>query len=236
MQAITLINLCAREYNDVSFTRIRKDATAGTNPANWLDYLNDAQRALMIVRPDANAVTESVKLVAGTRQTLPNDSLRLLDVSRNMGIDGTVVGNTIRLAERDAQDMVRRDWHKKTGVVIRDVYYNDKKDPDVFWVSPAVPSTPDVYIEITTSKMPTEVSDADTDAIGVSDIYATAMQQWMLYRAYALATQALNQWQRAQFYFSSFFNVLGVKMRNDMWNSPNTPDILPPMEAISGSR
>ena len=49
MQALTLINLAAREYQDIAFERIAK--------ASWLAWLNDAQRNVVLVRPDANAVT-----------------------------------------------------------------------------------------------------------------------------------------------------------------------------------
>lgn len=232
MLAITLINLAAREYQDVGFERIAKNAAGAaiTNGANWLDLLNDAQRAVAIARPDASATTAAVLLVAGTKQSLPTGGFRLLDVSRNMGSTGLVAGDTIRLAERDVQDMVARSWHKNpVGTVIRDVFYNDKKDPLTFWVTPPVPSGGAVYIEITYAKGPTDVTDADAGSITLSDTYATAMQQWMLFRAYSMATQALNQFQRAQFYFGAFFNVLGVKMKNDMWFSPNNPSINPPV-------
>jgi hypothetical protein len=220
MQAITLINLCAREYQDVLFERITK--------AKWLDYLNDAQRAIVLVRPDANSVTAAVQLAAGTRQTLPAAALRLLDASRNMGSQGTTAGDTIRFAEREVHDIVSRSWHKSAPTpVVREIFYNDKNDPRAYWVYPPVPSGTAVFIEITTSNVPTEVTDADNGAITLSDVYAAPMQHWMLYRVYLLATQALNQFQRAQFYFSSFFNLLGVKARNDMFFSPNEPAVLP---------
>lgn len=226
MQAIDLINLCAREYNDVAFARIAKSPSG--NLANWLDYLNDAQRAVVLARPDANAVTESVLLAAGTRQTLPSGGLQLLDASRNMGTTGTAPGDTVRFAERDVQDMVSRRWHKaQVGTTIRDVFYNDKKDPLVYWVTPPVGSGVSVYLEISYAKVPTAVTNADAGAINISDAYAAPLQMWMLYRGFSLATQAMNQFQRAQSYFAAFFNLLNVKMRNDMFFSPNQSDVFP---------
>ena len=242
MLALTLIQLCAREYQDIAYERIARDATSATstNQQNWLDLLNSAQRAVVLARPDANAVTESVLLVAGTKQTLPAGAYRLLDVTRNMGVAGTTAGDTIRLAERDVQDMVNRSWHGATAAaattVVRDVFYNDKKDPLVYWVKPKIPTSPAVYIEITTSKAPTDVAIADvaTGNITISDAYAGPMQEWMLFRAYMMATQALNQFQRAQFHLATFFNLLGIKMKNDMFESPNAPDIFPAV--ASGGR
>jgi hypothetical protein len=232
MLAISLINLCAREYQDVAFERIAKNAAGAalTNGANWLDLLNDAQRAVVLARPDANSVTESIQLAAGTRQALPAGALRLLDVSRNMGSDGLTPGRAVRFAERDVQDMVDRDWHTGApGSVVRDVFYNDKKDPLAFWVRPRIAAAATVHIEATLSKPPTDVTDADAGSITISDVYASPLQAWMLFRAYSMATQAMNQFQRAQFYLGTFYNMLGVKMRNDVFFSPNAPDILPAM-------
>jgi hypothetical protein len=226
MQAIRLINLCAREYQDTAFVRIAKSPSGNT--ANWLDLLNDAQRAVVLARPDANPVTSAVLLVAGTRQTLPSGKMRLLDVSRNMGSNGTTPGDTIRLAERDVQDMVNRSWHNaQPQTRVREVFYNDKKDPLVYWVYPPIAVGATVYIEVTTSDPPTDVTDADNGAITLSDTYASPLQAWMLYRAFSMQSQAVGLAQRAQGYFASFFNLLGVKLRNDMIYSPNEPDILP---------
>jgi len=58
-----------------------------------LDYLNDGQREVVIYRPDASMEDRVVALVdASTRQTLPANGLRLLDVVRNMGTDGATPG------------------------------------------------------------------------------------------------------------------------------------------------
>ena len=215
MLALTLINLCSREYQDVAFARIAK-APSGNN-ANWLDWLNDAQRAVVAVRPDANSITQSVLLIAGTRQTLPSSAQRLLDVTRNTGVAGVTPGRTVRLSERRQEDEVNRDWHTAaTGTVVKDVYYDEKKDPTVFWVRPGIPASPAVYLEIIYSKAPTDVTDADAGSITLLDTYAPAMQAWMLARAFGMATQAQNQFQRSQYYMAMFMQLLGVKLRADV--------------------
>lgn len=227
MQALTLINLCARDYHDVAFERIARDpaSSSHTNGANWLDWLNDAQRAVVLVRPDANAVTQSVLLVPGTRQTLPAGALRLLDANCNTNATGSVRGEAVRFAERDVQDIVNRSWHKaQPSLVVRDVFYNDKKDPLVYWVSPPVPVGASVYLEITVAQNPANVDNVNDD-ISLSPIYATPIRMWMLYCAYSMGAQATTHYQRSIVALNTFFNLLGVKLRNDIALSPNAPDI-----------
>jgi hypothetical protein len=229
MTALELINLAAREYQDVAFERIAKDAASVVIPngPNWLDWLNDAQRAVVLVRPDANAVTASFILAAGTKQACPAGTIRLLDVTRNMGAAGTTAGKTIRFAERGIEDMVDPDWHTKTaGTVVKDVLYDDKKDPLIFWTVPPIVASPAVYIEAVIAKLPDDVDEVGDD-IELSAIYSTAMQQWMLHRAYAMATQALNQFQRANFYFTSFFQTLGIKLGSERFYASNLPGTFP---------
>jgi len=225
MLAIELLNQCAREYNDVAFERIKKSSTTA---ANWLQFLNDGQRSVVLVRPDANPVTQSVLLVQGTRQALPAGGLRLLDAIRNMGSSGTVAGDAVRLAERQTIDAVDRGWHTATpNVKVREILYDEKKDPLNYWVTPPVPAAPPVYLQIIFSKTPTDVTDPDTGAITISDVYVPALIEWMLYRAYSLATQALNQQNRAVFKYQTFFNLLGVKLRGDMFSGGTAENIFP---------
>jgi hypothetical protein len=111
--------------------------------------------------------------------------------------------------------------------VVRELYYNDKRNPLVFYVNPPVPATPNVQIELATSKAPALVTDPDAGAIGISDVYAPAIGHWMMFKAYSLATQAMGQFQRAQFYYNSFFNLLGVKLKGEMFFAANSTGMLP---------
>lgn len=232
MQAIDLIRLCAREYNDVAYSRIAK---SGSSSANWLDWLNDAQRAVVLVRPDANTVVQNITLAAGTRQALPAGGLRLLGVARNMGANGNTPGKAIRFVDREALDDLDRDWHTATQEsVVDELVYDEKKTPGVFYVSPPATASPAVTIEVSLSKTPTDVTDADSGAITLPDIYAGPMQSWMLYRAYGLATQAMNHFQRSQFHFTAFFNQLGVKIRAEMFMGAFTPGVFPAAGARNG--
>ena len=47
-------------------------------------WVNDAQKEIALLKPDATAVNTTSTLVAGTKQSLPADGNRLLNVTRNM--------------------------------------------------------------------------------------------------------------------------------------------------------
>lgn len=221
MKALSIIELCAREYNDVAYVRIGRDRTSidatVVNGANWLDWLNDASRTIVLVRPDAGSVTESFHCVAGVRQTLGATRQRLLDVISNMGADGATRGKTINLVDFEVKAQTNRSWMTATPATeAREVIYNDKKDPGTFYVSPPIGTR---YIELVTCKIPDAIADAAvaTADFGLDDLYVGPAQSWMLHRAYAMATNSPGNAQKAWQYFSTFFQLLGVKLRAEMY-------------------
>ena len=53
--------------------------------AELLKFFNDAQREVVLHRPDAKMVNTTLDLATGSKQTLPSSALRLIDVVRNVG-------------------------------------------------------------------------------------------------------------------------------------------------------
>lgn len=235
MQAVALIQICARDVNDIGYERVAKDvASSGTlNMPNWLDWLNDGQRAVCTVRPDANSQTQNLTLVAGARQTLPAGALRMLRPTRNMGADGATVGKTVRFTEGSVADNANRSWQLAAPASpVREVLYDEKSDPLTFWVNP--PGVATWKLEAILAQPPTDVPNpVSTNLIQLTDAYAPALIEWMLYRNYALATQALQQWQRAVGHFNAFFNLLGVKLKADMFYDPRSGQGFPDQKAAA---
>jgi hypothetical protein len=65
---------------------ILQDASQVRFPqAELMTFLNDAQREIVLHRPDSKTVNASVTCVAGSKQSLPSTGLRLVDVVRNDG-------------------------------------------------------------------------------------------------------------------------------------------------------
>ena len=69
-------------------SRVR-DTLQDTTSVRWTDaellrYLNDGQREVVNMKPDASALTTNVQLSTGTLQTIPSNGLRLIKITRNM--------------------------------------------------------------------------------------------------------------------------------------------------------
>jgi hypothetical protein len=208
--ALNYIEDAAELYGDTDYDRV--------SIVSWIKYLNAALRTLILVRPDAKAVTESVLLVAGTKQTKPTDSLRLLDISRNMGTDGTTVGKIITPAARDHIDYSNLLWHAATGEAAIDNYSYDKNVPDIFYVTPPVSSSVDVYIEMSHSQLPTTIT-APGDSLDVNDVFFEPLVQYMLYKAFSVDDEDV-EFGKATQYLQNFFNLLQIEMTVSLADGP----------------
>ncbi|MCB0627958.1 MAG: hypothetical protein KDC43_29535 [Saprospiraceae bacterium] len=191
--------------------------TAGVawSPAQLVAWLNEAQRAVAVLRPDASSVTGNVDLTAGTKQSLPAGGIRLLAVIRNTGADGSTIGGAIRLVERASLDDYTPDWHSADpGVAVEYIY--DEKFPTVFWVNP--PSAGGVKVEASYAVTPADCADVNA-AIALDDIYQPALLEWVLYRSYARFSDERSV-GRASTHRSTFFDLLGIKEQADFKTSP----------------
>lgn len=184
----------------------------------WIRYLNAALRTLILVRPDANAVTESVQLAAGVKQTLPNNVLRLLDISRNMGTDGLTAGKIVTPSARKHIDYSNLLWPAATGDTAIDNYSYDRNTPDIFFVTPPVSSTVNVYVEMSFSKL-TDTLTASGDTVGVKDIFFEPLVQYMLYKAFSADDEDV-EYGKATQHLQNFFNLLQVEMTTANANGP----------------
>jgi len=184
----------------------------------FLEWINDAQRATVLVKPDSNVSTGSVQLVAGTLQSI--SGIRLQSVIRNMGSDGLTPGNAIRLVQRGIKDEADPSWHTDTASLTILEYIYDDRDPKHYYVSPP-PDTvaANVYVEISQVVEPTALS-AITDTIDLEDIYTPAMLEWILYRAFSREAEEVQDVSRAAAHVERFFALNDKKMNMDMIISP----------------
>lgn len=187
--------------------------------AQLIEWLNDAIRSLVLVRPDASAITSAMQLAGGTKQVLAAGELRLIRVVRNMGANGTTPGRAIRLGDMMALDAFYPDWHTEAAAVVVKEYMFDEARPDEFWVTPPVHATTAVWVEVVRSVLPTAVTAAG-DTIPVDDIYSPALIEWCCYRAFSRDSENTPNWQRAARHFAAFFNLLQIKMQSDMAINP----------------
>ena len=177
------------------------------------DYLSDAQREIANIRPDATAVHSNVQLATGTEQSIPTDGLRLIKLVRNMSGSGTDAtgARSIRVVTEDSLNTTEPSWHDPTvtgdaahGNEVKH-YIFDSEDPRKFYVYPGVAGS--AYVEVVYSKNPTSIS-AATDLIQVDDIFANALINFVLYRAYLKDAEYAGNQNRAGSHYQLFTQSL----------------------------
>lgn len=165
--------------------RVRKQLIDDGSQKRWSDvellsWLSDGQRAIVAVAPSAYARTTAMKLVAGTKQSVPDDGYMLLTVTRNMGLDGASPGRAIRISQRDAIDGFNPDWHRANQTQTIQNYIYDPAQKTVFYVYP--PANGESYIEVVYSASPPDINTLGS-LIHLPDIYQTPLFDYVMFRA-----------------------------------------------------
>lgn len=204
----------------------------------WLDaeffkWINDGQRAITLIRPDASVTNAALTLVGGTKQSLPTNApagLRLLDVIRNIDGSGNG-GRAIRMVDRDVLDTQNPTWHTDTAATTIKNYTYDNRDPKTFYVYP--PASSGTKVEVIYSVNPTDVT-ANNSSLSVADIYADPLLNYVLHRAYSKDAEFAQNFQLSAMYLQIFQQMLGIKTAKDAAYSPdlNSKGALPNPAAL----
>ena len=187
-------------------------------------YLNDAQREVILYRPDAAVTNAPVALVAGSRQNLPVGGTKLVEVVRN----STGTKRAVRMVNREILDAQLPGWHAQTGVTEILHYMYDPREPRVFYVYPPAAAS-GASVEVTYASVPADIAEPADGAlytavsgnIGVPDIYTNALQDYILYRAYTKDSEYAGNAARAQAHYAAFANALGVEIKATLAVGPN---------------
>lgn len=211
MLASDIIDRARVVLNDADATRWLND--------EFFKWINDGQRVIVMVRPDASVANEPVNLVAGTKQSIPATGLRLLDVVRNVGASpGNAGGRAVRIVDREVLDTQNPNWHSDTGVTTVKNFVYDNRDAKNFYVYP--PAAVGARVEIIYSKVPTNVT-ATSDNLSVDDIYTDALLNYVLFRAYSKDAEFAQNMQLSSSYLGIFNSMLGIKTQKDVAYSPD---------------
>ncbi|WP_163557582.1 DUF6682 family protein [Halomonas sp. NO4] len=208
---------------------LQEVTSAGTRWTNeeLIGWLNEAYQAIVQLKPDASSVNETITLDPGTKQSIPDDGLRLIDVVRNTATDSDKLG--ILVTSRRALDTTRRSWHADDESVNIEQFVFDDQDPTHFYVYP--PAATGAEIEIIYSSVPSAhdasggLSAIESDTIKLNDSYVPAITDYILYRAYSKDADHAANLQRAQMHLEAYMNSLGQKVQVDRRTSPNSPDL-----------
>lgn len=183
-----------------------------------LKFFNDAQKEVVLHRPDAKMVNTTFACVDGSKQTLPSAALRLIEVVRNAG------GRAVTQVQRRILDETLPNWHETAaGANKIEHFVYDPADPKNFYVYPKGAAGTH-SLEIVYSSAPTEISisnfDTDTTTISLDDVYANCILDYILYRSYQKDSEFAGNAQRAMMHYQSFANALGVKTQADGATTP----------------
>jgi hypothetical protein len=211
--------------------RIR-DTLQDTTGVRWLDaellrYMNDAQREIVNLRPDAAADHGNVQLVTGTEQTIPDVGLRLIKVVRNMSATGSSATGkrVIRIVDREILDSQEPNWHDPTvsgdaaHTTVVKHYVFDEDDPRKYYVYPGVAGN--AYVEIVFSRSPTDFANTGSAVSYLDDTYANAIIDYVLYRAYMKDAEFAGNQQRSGMHYQLFTSSLGAGGQSQTMLSPN---------------
>ena len=200
-------------------SRVR-DTLQDTTSVRWTDaellrYINDGQREVVNMKPDASALTANVQLSTGTLQTIPSNGLRLIKITRNMSsaASDATGKRAIRIVDVDVINSLEPDWNDPTvtgdathGAVVKH-YIFDPDDPKKYYVYPGVSGN--AYVEVCYSKTPDDLSSTSSN-LDIDDVYINAIVNYVIYRAYQKDAEYAGNAQRAGTHYQLFTNSLAV--------------------------
>lgn len=189
-----------------------------------VDWLNEGQRQICILRPDASSSHIEVNLVPGTKQLTDSATLRVLDVVRNVG------DRAITFTERQIMDDFNSSWHLSTPSPIVKHWMYDDRAPTVFYVFPPQPASPGA-IEMVVSVSPPDCTLADINGesvdstIQISDVYESPLINFIVYRSYSKDATYTVRGGKADAAWDKFLQALGFQLSTDKKFGPyaNSP-------------
>ena len=203
-----------------------QDTTSVRWPVNELvRYLNDGQREIVLYRPDSMVTNATLTCVAGTKQVLPVNGAKLIEVIRNAA--ATSAKKSVRIINREILDSQTPGWHNITGSVDILHFMYDPRDPKTFYVYP--PATTSAQLDIVYAAYPTDITEpadgalytAVSGSISLPDIYGNAILDYILYRSYTKDSEYAGNAQRAQAHYAAFNNALGNEIKATIAIAPN---------------
>ncbi len=200
------------------------------------EWINDAVRAIVIAKPSASTRDIVIHLQAGTLQNVPTDGTpapqQLISITRNLrsAEPPRLAGRAIGPTSRAALDAREPNWHDERVVQRRrevKQFFVDVEDPLRFWVYPG--NDGGGLVEAIVSVLPAPLMAAgDTNllsswntAVGLKDVYATPILDYVLYRAQSKDDTGANP-GRAATHFQAFSTALGIGADAEGRASPST--------------
>lgn len=204
---------------------LQDDTSVRWPVAELVRYLNDGQREVVLYRPDSLSTNATIDCVAGSKQTLPSNGAKLIEVVRNAASGSNF--RAIRMINREVLDAQLPNWHAIPPVDTVKHFMYDPRDPRVFYVYP--PATTDAKLDIVYASYPQDIAEPADGAtaedvvgnIALPDIYGNVLIDYVLYRAYSKDSEYAGNANRAQAHYGAFTSALGVELQATVGTMPN---------------
>lgn len=193
---------------------------------------NDGQLDICVHRPDAQVVTASIALAAGTKQTLPTGATKLIDIPRN------TAGNKRSITKCPMSLLNEQipNWHGLTGVTEILHFMYDERDDRTFYVYPPAAGSGSPSVEATYAALPTDITIPATGGdyttvtgnMSLPDIFANALKNYIAYRCYAKDSETASNASRATAHYQLYANDLGIELKATQGVMPVTAPNLRP--------
>lgn len=174
-----------------------------------LDWINDAQREIVNLNHKAYTQRGVMSVAAGSRQELVAGGLSLaislVDVYTLMDSAGTARLRALTRRPRAWLDDNLPTWHTTPGDPVHWVF--DESEPTVFWLYPQ--PTAARKVEVAYAASPAPLADL-ASVIALADIYANAIQYFVLFSFYSKDTTYTKSPQMAANYYQLFRESLGA--------------------------
>ncbi len=187
--------------------------------AELLGYLNEGQGAVVVLKPTAYVKVAVVELVAGTRQQIPDDGEQLIDVTRNLGTNGTTPGRAIRIVDRGLMDAADINWHAADPSAETRNYMYELTAPKYYMVSPPQPASARGHVEIVYGAIPPAV--ALDGNIALADSYRGALLDYVLSRALQKETEVTAGTNKPLMHRTAFISSVTGKALGEVATNPN---------------
>ena len=217
LTANALINRAAKLLQDETHVRWPR--------IELLDWLNDGQRVIALMLPDAYTTMGTVTATEAKQTTFDltanqatSTAVRLVDVLHNTG------GNkrAVRQIDRSVLDTQYPNWRNDTAVAEAKHFAFDKRNPKVFYLYPPLQQNTGVVVVYSAAPAAiTVASDSSTETIALDDVYGSAIVDFMVYRAYLKDAEYAANDSRSQGAYQTFIASLTGKRAADEFAVPS---------------
>lgn len=202
----SIINLVRRKVLD--------EDDADFTDAELLQLYNLTLFKIVTLVPSAYTRIQTILLAAGSKQEIPSDGLRIVNIFRNMGADGLTPGRGVRVTQMDILNQIMPTWATETATAAIEDWLPIMDFPEEFYVLP--PNDGTGYIELEFSKTPPQTAwDSggawESETFPLRDHFTDPQVNGILYQAYDDDTDVPGNTPRSGLYYGRFIQGLGLQ-------------------------